>query len=149
MLGIASSPIKRWIRLKGHAMEVAVEISKIIINETVAQQVIVLKETEAPQRFFPMVIGMPEILAIDRRLKGKTYPRPLTHDLLGKLIHEMGGVLTKVVITDISDHTFYANLVIIQNGKTINVDCRPSDAMALGVGLKVPFFVDEEVFEKL
>ena len=130
-------------------MEVAVEISKIIINETVAQQVVVLKETEGERRFFPMVIGMPEILAIDRRLKGVTYPRPLTHDLLANLIQEMGGVLTKIVVTDIDDHTFYANLVISQNGKTINVDCRPSDAMALGVGLKIPFYVDEQVFEKL
>ncbi|MCF7954475.1 MAG: bifunctional nuclease family protein [Phycisphaerae bacterium] len=130
-------------------MEIAVEISKIIINETVAQQVIVLKETEGERRFFPMVIGMPEILAIDHRLKGVTYPRPLTHDLLANLIHDMGGVLTKIVITDLSDHTFYANLVINQNGKTINIDCRPSDAMALGVGLKVPFYVDEQVFEKL
>lgn len=130
-------------------MEIAVEISKIIINETVAQQVIVLKETEGDRRFFPMVIGMPEILAIDRRLKGVTYPRPLTHDLLANLINDMGGVLTKVVITDIDDHTFYANLVISLNGKTINVDCRPSDAMALGVGLKIPFFVEDQVFEKL
>jgi bifunctional DNase/RNase len=130
-------------------MEIAVEISKIIINETVAQQVIVLKETEGDRRFFPMVIGMPEILAIDRRLKGKTYPRPLTHDLLANLIQDMGGVLTKVVITDIDDHTFYANLVINQNGKTINVDCRPSDAMALGVGLEIPFYVEDQVFEKL
>jgi len=130
-------------------MEIAVEISKIIINETVAQQVIVLKETEGDRRFFPMVIGMPEILAIDRRLKGVTYPRPLTHDLLANLIQDMGGVLIKVVITDIDDHTFYANLVINQNGKTINVDCRPSDAMALGVGLKIPFYVEDQVFEKL
>jgi hypothetical protein len=130
-------------------MEIAVEISKIIINETVAQQVIVLKETEGDRRFFPMVIGMPEILAIDRRLKGKTYPRPLTHDLLANLMHEMGGVLTKIVITDLNDHTFYANLIINQNGKEIKVDCRPSDAMALGVGLKIPFFVEERVFEKL
>ena len=130
-------------------MEIEVEISKIIINETVAQQVIVLKETEGQRRFFPMVIGMPEILAIDRRLKGKTYPRPLTHDLLANLIHEMEGILTKVVITDLNDQTFYANLVINQNGKSIIVDCRPSDAMALGVGLKVPFYVEDQVFEKL
>jgi bifunctional DNase/RNase len=130
-------------------MEVKVDISKIIINETVAQQVVVLKETEGERRFFPMVIGMPEILAIDRRLKGVTYPRPLTHDLLANLITEMGGVLVKVIITDITDHTFFANLIINRNGKQLKVDCRPSDAMALGVGLKVPFFVDEEVFGKL
>jgi uncharacterized protein len=130
-------------------MEIEVELSKIIINETVAQQVIVLKETEGERRFFPMVIGMPEILAIDRRLKGIKFPRPLTHDLLANLISDMGGILTKVVITDIKDHTFFANLLISVNGKIVKVDCRPSDAMALGVGLKVPFFVDESIFKKL
>ncbi len=130
-------------------MEVEVELSKIIINETVAQQVVVLKEAAGERRFFPMVIGMPEILAIDRRLKGVTYPRPLTHDLLANLISDMGGVVTRVVITDLKDHTFFANLLISLNGKQINVDCRPSDAIALGVGLRVPFFVDEQVFEKL
>lgn len=130
-------------------MEVKVELSKIIINETVAQQVIVLKETEGERRYFPMVIGMPEILAIDRRLKGKRYPRPLTHDLLASLISDMGGVLTKIQITDLKDHTFFANLVINLNGRDVKVDCRPSDGMALAAGLKVPIYVDELVYEKL
>lgn len=130
-------------------MEVEVELSKIIINETVAQQVVVLKETQGDRRYFPMVIGMPEILAIDRRLKGVKYPRPLTHDLLTNVITGMGGVLTKLQITDLKDHTFFANLVVSLNGKQINVDCRPSDGMALASGLKVPIFVSEQVFEKL
>lgn len=135
--------------MKGFAMEVEVELSKIIINETVAQQVVVLKETKGERRYFPMVIGMPEILAIDRRLKGIKYPRPLTHDLLANLISGMGGVLIRVQITNLKDHTFFANLMINLNGKQVNVDCRPSDGMALAAGLKVPLFVDEQVFEKL
>ena len=68
-------------------MEVEVELSKIIINETVAQQIIVLKEINS-ERSFPIVIGMPEILAIDRRLKGIELPRPMTHDLLGNVIEQ-------------------------------------------------------------
>ncbi len=129
-------------------MEVKVELSKIIINETVAQQVIVLKELDG-ERSFPIVIGMPEILAIDRRLKGVKYPRPMTHDLLGNLINQVGGKVEKVVISDLNEHTFFAYIQIAVNGTITKVDCRPSDGLALGVGLKVPFFVENRVFEKL
>ena len=129
-------------------MEVKVELSKIIINETVAQQVIVLKEVNG-ERSFPIVIGMPEILAIDRRLKGVKYPRPMTHDLLGNMINQVGGKVEKVVISDLNEHTFFAYIQIAINGKIEKVDCRPSDGLALGVGLKVPFFVNDRVFEKL
>ena len=129
-------------------MEHEVEISKIIINETVAQQVVVLSEVNG-ERFFPMVIGMPEILAIDRRIKGSKFPRPLTHDLLANLIKEMGGILTRIVITDLKEHTFMANLVIQKEDKVIHVDCRPSDGLALGAGLDVKIYVDDRVFDNL
>ena len=129
-------------------MEVKVELSKIIINETVAQQVIVLKEVNG-ERSFPIVIGMPEILAIDRRLKGVKYPRPMTHDLLGNVINQVGGKVEKVVISDLNEHTFFAYIQIAVNGTIEKVDCRPSDGLALGVGLKVPFFVNDRVFDKL
>jgi len=129
-------------------MEVKVELSKIIINETVAQQVIVLKEVNG-ERSFPIVIGMPEILAIDRRLKGVKYPRPMTHDLLGNVVNQVGGKVEKVVISDLNEHTFFAYIQIAVNGRVEKVDCRPSDGLALGVGLKVPFFVNDRVFEKL
>ena len=129
-------------------MEVKVELSKIIINETVAQQVIILKEING-ERGFPIVIGMPEILALDRRLKGLKFPRPMTHDLLGNVINQMGGKVEKVVISDLNEHTFFAYIQITVNGKIEKVDCRPSDGIALGVGLKVPFFVNDRVFDKL
>lgn len=129
-------------------MEVKVELSKIIINETVAQQVIVLKEVDG-ERGFPIVIGMPEILAIDRRLKDVKFPRPMTHDLLGNAISQLGGKVEKVVISDLNEHTFFAYIQIEVNGKIEKIDCRPSDGLALGVGLKVPFFVNDRVFEKL
>ncbi len=129
-------------------MEVEVELSQIIINETADQQLIVLKEL-AGERSFPIVIGMPEILAIDRRLKGIDLPRPMTHDLLAGIIEQMGGEVEKVVICDLSDHTFYARLHINANGNKLEIDSRPSDALALGAGLGVPIFVDEQVFEKM
>jgi hypothetical protein len=129
-------------------MEVEVELSRIIINETVDQQVIVLKEVGG-DRSFPIVIGMPEILAVDRRLKDIELPRPMTHDLLGNVIEQMGGKVEKVVINDLRDHTFYAVLHIDMDGEKIEVDSRPSDAIALGTGVEAPIFVDEQVFEKM
>jgi len=129
-------------------MEVKVELSKIIINEAVDQQIIVLKELEG-ERSFPIVIGMTEILAIDRRLKDIQLPRPMTHDLLADVIDQMGGEVEKVVISDLSNGTFYARLHINSNGSTVEVDSRPSDAIALGVGIGAPIFVDEQVFENM
>jgi len=127
-------------------MEVEVELSKIIINEAVDQQIIVLQELEG-ERSFPIVIGMMEILAIDRRLKNIQLPRPMTHDLLADVIDQMGGEVEKVVISDLSNGTFYARLHINTNGNMVEVDSRPSDAIALGVGIGAPIFVDEQVFE--
>jgi bifunctional DNase/RNase len=129
-------------------MEVEVELSKIIINEAVDQQIIVLKELDG-QRSFPIVIGMTEILAIDRRLKNIQLPRPMTHDLLADVIDRMGGEVEKVVISDLSNGTFYARLHINTNGNTVEVDSRPSDAIALGVGIGASIFVDEQVFENM
>ena len=129
-------------------MEVEVELSKIIINEAVDQQIIVLKELDG-QRSFPIVIGMTEILAIDRRLKNIQLPRPMTHDLLADVIDQIGGEVEKVVINDLSNGTFYARLHINTNGNTVEVDSRPSDAIALGVGIGASIFVDEQVFENM
>ena len=129
-------------------MEVEVELSKIIINEAVDQQIIVLKELEG-DRSFPIVIGMTEILAIDRRLKNIQLPRPMTHDLLADVIDQMGGDIEKVVICDLSNGTFYARLHIDTDGEMVEVDSRPSDAIALGVGIGASIFVDEQVFENM
>jgi len=129
-------------------MEIEIELSRIIINETAGEQIIVLKELDG-ERSFPIVIGMTEILAIDRRLKGIELPRPMTHDLLADVIEQLGGEVEKVVISDISNHTFYAYLHIKVDDENLEVDSRPSDALALGVGLGVPIFVDEQVFEKM
>ena len=129
-------------------MEVEVELSKIIINEKVDQQIIVLKEMQG-DRSFPIVIGMPEILAIDRRLKGIELPRPMTHDLLANAIEQLGGVVEKVVVSDLVDHTFYAVIHVNVGDEKIEIDSRPSDALALGAGLSVPVFVDVQVFEKM
>lgn len=129
-------------------MEIPVELSRIIINESVDQQIIVLSERNG-DRSFPIVIGMPEILALDRRLKGIELPRPMTHDLLANVIEQVGARVIKIVINDLCDHTFFAQLHVELDGEVIQIDSRPSDAIALGAGLDVPIFVDQRVFEKM
>ena len=88
-------------------------------------------------------------MAIDRRLKGIPTPRPLTHDLLARVIEAMGGQLEKIVIHDLRDSTFIAKLVIHRDGQAIEVDSRPSDAIAVGSAFDTPIFVAEHVFEQV
>ena len=129
-------------------MDIEVELSKIIINETSNQQIIVLKDCKS-DRSFPIVIGISEIVAIDRRLKGLTLPRPMTHDLLANIIEQMGGKIEKIVINDLLEHTFYAQIHLDVNGKHLEIDSRPSDAIAVSVASSVPLFVAEKVFDSL
>ncbi len=128
-------------------MDVEVELSRIIINEASDQQIIVLKERHG-QRSFPIVIGIVEIFAIDRRLKGIKPPRPMTHDLLGSVVENLGARIEKIVINDLRNHTFYAKIHLSSNGRTVKIDSRPSDAIALGVASNAPIFVAEHVFDK-
>lgn len=129
-------------------MDIRVDLSKIIISETNDQQIIVLKEHDG-QRVFPIVIGITEAFAIDRRLKGISAPRPLTHDLLANVIEQLDGQLEKIIINDLRDHTFFAKLIVRQNGRLIEVDSRPSDAIALGIATEVPIYVAEHVLREV
>jgi bifunctional DNase/RNase len=128
-------------------MELEAELSRIIINEMSDQQVIVLKERHG-QRSFPIVIGIVEIFAIDRRLKGIKPARPMTHDLLANVIENLGAKIEKIVISDLRHHVFYATIHLSLNGQTIEIDSRPSDAIALGVASDAPIFVEDHVFEQ-
>jgi len=129
-------------------MDIEVELSRIIIDETSDQQVIVLKE-KAGERSLPIVIGIVEIMAIDRRLKGKTTIRPLTHDLLGNIIEALGAKVEKVVISDLRNHTYFATIHLNINSKNVKVDSRPSDAIAVGIATNVPIYVAEHVFDNM
>ncbi|MFB3894382.1 MAG: bifunctional nuclease family protein [Phycisphaerae bacterium] len=124
------------------------ELSRILITELGDQQVIFLRE-KGGKRTFPIMIGIAEALAIDRRLKGKPTPRPMTHDLLASVISAMGGQLVKIVVNDIIDHTFIATLHIRRGAEMIRVDSRPSDAIALGVAFDTPIYVSEHVLDNV
>ncbi|MHC5075011.1 MAG: bifunctional nuclease family protein [Planctomycetota bacterium] len=126
-------------------MDVEAELSRIIINENSDQQIIVLKERNG-SRSFPIVIGIVEIFAIDRRLKGIKPPRPMTHDLLDRIIDNLGAKIEKIVINDLRNHTFFAKIHLRLNGREVEVDSRPSDAIALGAASNIPIYVAEHIF---
>ena len=128
-------------------MPVHMELSRILITETQDYQVIYLREVEG-ERTFPIVIGLFEAAAIERRLKNIPVKRPQTHELLANTIQQLGGHLEQILINDLHDHTFFARLIIRRDGELIEVDSRPSDAIALGIANDVPIFVAEHVLEE-
>ncbi len=130
-------------------MPVQMELSRIIISELDDRQVIYLREVDG-EREFPIVIGIFEATSIHRRVNGVTTPRPLTHDLVVSVVEHLGGELDSVMITELRDHTYYAVLRIKKEGELVEVDCRPSDAIAVAVTCDpvLPIYVAEEVLEE-
>ena len=131
-------------------MAVQMQLSRIIISEIHEQQVIYLKEVEG-DRQFPILIGMCEAKSIDRHVKDTITPRPLTHDLLVNTVEQMGGEFESVVITDLRDRTYFAELQIRLDEELIEVDARPSDAIAIAVTCDPPLaiYVSEKVLEEV
>ncbi len=131
-------------------MLVQMELARIIISDVNEQQVVYLREIEG-QRAFPILIGLFEAASINRHVKGEDSPRPLTHDLLRKTIEELGGELQDVVINNLQDHTYFAMLRVKRDGELIEIDSRPSDAIALAVQFKppLPIYVDDSVLEQV
>lgn len=125
-------------------MPIQLELKRIIINEIDDDQVIVLSEVEGG-RSLPIVIGMFEATSIDRRVKQIPTPRPLTHDLIVNAVEQMGGEVQDIIISDLRDHTYYAKLRIRHEGELVEIDCRPSDAVAVAVTARVPIYVNEGV----
>jgi uncharacterized protein len=153
-------------------MPVRMELSRILIRELNDYQIIELREVAAVpedgaegagdaggaggpsaafsqvEGGFPIVIGLPEAQAIERRLKGIQIKRPQTHDLLMNVIDAMGGKLEAITINDLADQTFFALLhVRDKSGKMVDIDSRPSDAIALGIASNVPIYVAEHVLD--
>ena len=127
-------------------MPVPMELSRIIISEINDQQVIYLKEVDG-KRTFPILIGIFEATSINRRVQHFEAPRPLTHDLIVSIVDQMGGEFQDVVISELREHTYFARLRIRHEGELIEIDSRPSDAIAVAVTCNppLPIYVNEEV----
>jgi uncharacterized protein len=108
------------------------------------QCVLVLEEADGP-RLLPIWIGLYEGGSIGMALAGQKFPRPLTHDLLLRMLEEMGAQVVKIAITELKDSTFYAEIHLKQAGRELIMDARPSDSLAIAVRAKCPVYIDEEV----
>jgi len=127
---------------------VEVNVINVAIDIKSKMPVIVLKE-KSGDKTLPIWIGLFEAQSIALAMENIKPPRPLTHDLAKSLIEKLKGKVDKVVINDLRNNTFYAKILIRQNGEDIQVDSRPSDAIALALRLKVPIFIEEEVLDKV
>lgn len=111
------------------------------------QRVVILKE-KVSDRYLPIWIGPAEADAIAVQLQEVPVARPLTHDLLRAIISQLGGVVRYIVVNDLNNDTFYAKIFVDANGKSLEIDSRPSDALALAVRVSVPIYAEEAVLEK-
>ena len=126
---------------------VEMTIDSIRMNLVNYQRVVILKEKDA-DRYLPIWIGHAEADAIAVRLQDVAVARPLTHDLLSTVITSLGARVESIIVNDLSNDTFYARIVLNVNGDTMEIDSRPSDALALAVRVKVPIYAAESVLEK-
>jgi bifunctional DNase/RNase len=120
----------------------------IVDSEEDKMSMIVLREVDG-DRAFPILIGIHEAYAIDRRTKRIAVQRPMTHDLIERMIESLDCTLEQIVINELRDSTFYARLVLERGGETVEIDSRPSDAIAVGAGTDAPIFVDESVLREV
>jgi len=126
---------------------IEMSVDSIRVSVMNSQRVVILKETKA-DRYLPIWIGPAEADAIAIKLQGVSVPRPLTHDLLHSVISTLGAKIKSILVNDLQNDTFYAKISFDFNGKELEIDSRPSDAIAIAVRAKAPIFANEEVLEK-
>ncbi len=122
-------------------------IESIRVSMLNHQRVVILKEKDA-ERFLPIWIGPAEADAIAVKLQEYQVPRPLTHDLLSNVIGALGATVNSIIVSDLQNDTFFAKIILAVDGKQVEIDSRPSDAIALAVRIKAPIFAEEAVLEK-
>ena len=116
--------------------------------EPIGKQPIVLLKTVDEDRFLPIWIGHPEAAAILMKLQGASPPRPMTHDLLSEVVSELKGEVVKVTVTELRENTYFARITIVQDGQEVEIDSRPSDAIALAVRCDAQIFAADEVVDE-
>jgi bifunctional DNase/RNase len=126
---------------------VEMTIDSIRVSMMNYQRVVILKE-KGSERYLPIWIGPAEADAIAVKLQGVTVPRPLTHDLLQTIICTLGATVESIIVSDLKNDTFYAQIILNVSGGQNEIDSRPSDALALAVRTEVPIFVEEAVLDK-
>ena len=123
------------------------EIASSRLRQETQQRAVVLKVKDSAL-YLPIFIGQFEVEAIRFKLMGVEGQRPMTHDLLGSVIGDLGGAIHSIVVSELKNDTFFAKIVIDSNGTLIEIDARPSDALALAVRSEAPIYAEDEVVEK-
>ena len=113
--------------------------------DLVGKQPIVLLKTADGNKFLPIWIGHPEAASILMKLQGASTPRPMTHDLLCDMLEQLGASISRITVTELRENAFYAQITVIQDGQEIEVDSRPSDAIALAIRAEAPIFAADDV----
>jgi uncharacterized protein len=116
--------------------------------DLVGKQPIVLLKTADGNKFLPIWIGHPEAAAILMKLQSQAPPRPMTHDLLSDMLEQLEAQVVRITVTELRENTFYAQITVQQDGREIEVDSRPSDAIALAIRAEAPIFAAERVIEE-
>ncbi|HXR11620.1 MAG TPA: bifunctional nuclease family protein [Gaiellaceae bacterium] len=116
--------------------------------DLVGKQPIVLLKTAEGNKFLPIWIGHPEAAAILMKLQSQAPPRPMTHDLLSDMLEQLGAQIIRITVTELRENTFYAQITLQQDGSEIDVDSRPSDAIALAIRAEAPIFAADRVIEE-
>jgi uncharacterized protein len=123
------------------------KISSVVSLFPLPQYVVVLEDIEKT-RLVPIWIGVNEGNAIALEMQGEKFPRPLTHDLMVNVLKELGAEIEKIVISDLKENSYYALIMLKFDGKTLEIDARPSDSIALAVRVQCPIYIDEKVLSK-
>jgi uncharacterized protein len=116
--------------------------------DLVGKQPIVLLKTADGNKFLPIWIGHPEAAAILMKLQSQAPPRPMTHDLMSELLEHLEAQVVRITVTELRENTFYAQITVQQDGREIEIDSRPSDAIALAIRAEAPIFAADSVIEE-
>jgi uncharacterized protein len=116
--------------------------------DLVGKQPIVLLKTADGNKFLPIWIGHPEAAAILMKLQSQAPPRPMTHDLVTDMLEQLGAHVVRITVTELRENTFYAQITVQQDGSEIEIDSRPSDAIALAIRAEAPIFAADRVIEE-
>jgi bifunctional DNase/RNase len=128
-------------------MQIEMTIKGLMVDPVTNSPIIILRDKEG-QRVLPIWVGIFEANAIALQIENVSTPRPMTHDLLRNVIHDLKATVQKVVVCDLQDNTFYALIHLALNGETLAIDARPSDAIALALRTRAPIFVEDTVIDR-
>ncbi|MCK5740404.1 bifunctional nuclease family protein [bacterium] len=128
-------------------MIVPVRVDRVTLEPAKSQFIVILRD-DVNNRWLPMLVGQSEAQAIALKLEKITPPRPMTHDLLHNLLHTIDAEIDKITICDLREGTYYATINLQINNETVEIDSRPSDAIAIALRMKAPIFIDEKVMRE-